>query len=98
MPPFVVLELFSSTKAWRAYVDALVVGTPGIRALDADSMGEVTCTCIALVLHSWLIHSLDFVGNVLGLALGDGHLLNETGAPDRVVLWQTRGGINASRD
>ncbi len=52
-----LLELLPSTKAWRTYVNPLVVGTLGIRAFDTDGMGEVTCAYIALVLDSGFVNS-----------------------------------------
>lgn len=103
MPSLVFLELLSSTKARRTNVNTFLISTVGIRAFDADSMGEVTCARIALVLHTRLVNScagihgtirihgmrerdmeitLNFVGQVLGLPLGNGHLSNETGAPN----------------
>jgi len=50
-----VLKLFSSTKAWWTYIDALIVCALWIGAFNADSVSEVTCARIAFILHSGFI-------------------------------------------
>lgn len=65
MPPLVVLKLFSSTKAWWTYIDALIVCALWIGAFNADSVSEVTCARIAFVLHSGFIHGCKHFNVVL---------------------------------
>lgn len=65
MPPLVVLKLFSGTKAWWTYIDALIFCALWIRAFNADSVSEVTCARIAFVLHSGFIHGYKHFSVVL---------------------------------
>ena len=60
-----VLKLFSSTKAWWTYIDALIVCALWIGAFNADSVSEVTCARIAFVLHSGFIHGCKHFNVVL---------------------------------
>lgn len=52
-----LVELLPRTKARRTDVDSLVVGALRICALDTDSVSEVACAYIALVLYSGFVNS-----------------------------------------